>query len=84
MSTLRYRSEEHFTSLAIECQGLQHKKHTVSRDARQQTTSRNLRIREDTAKYLFNLDVDSAFYDPKSRSLRDNPMAHLPEGEQGT
>lgn len=28
---------------------------------------RNLRIREDTAKYLFNLDVDSAYYDPKAR-----------------
>jgi pre-mRNA-processing factor SLU7 len=28
---------------------------------------RNLRIREDTAKYLLNLDVNSAHYDPKSR-----------------
>lgn len=30
---------------------------------------RDLRIREDTAKYLLNLDVDSAFYDPKSRCV---------------
>ena len=36
---------------------------------------RNLRIREDTAKYLYNLDVDSAYYDPKSRAMRDNPFA---------
>lgn len=28
---------------------------------------RNLRIREDTAKYLLNLDPESAYYDPKSR-----------------
>jgi hypothetical protein len=28
---------------------------------------RNLRIREDIAKYLLNLDVNSAYYDPKSR-----------------
>lgn len=28
---------------------------------------RNLRIREDTAKYLLNLDLESAYYDPKSR-----------------
>lgn len=35
---------------------------------------RNLRIREDTAKYLLNLDVKSAYYDPKSRSMRDNPL----------
>eukprot|EP00983_Pelagomonas_calceolata_P017973 563377-Pelagomonas_calceolata.AAC.6 len=28
---------------------------------------RNLRIREDTAKYLLNLDTNSAYYDPKSR-----------------
>jgi pre-mRNA-processing factor SLU7 len=36
-------------------------------------TVRNLRIREDTAKYLRNLDPDSAFYDPKTRSMRENP-----------
>lgn len=34
---------------------------------------RNLRIREDTAKYLLNLDPDSAYYDPKSRSMREDP-----------
>merc|ERR1712226_887501 len=34
---------------------------------------RNLRIREDTAKYLRNLDLNSAYYDPKTRSMRDNP-----------
>lgn len=38
-------------------------------------TVRNLRIREDTAKYLINLDPDSAHYDPKTRSMRDNPNA---------
>ena len=36
-------------------------------------TVRNLRIREDTPKYLRNLSLDSAFYDPKSRSMRANP-----------
>ena len=34
---------------------------------------RNLRIREDTAKYLLNLDPTSAHYDPKSRSMREDP-----------
>lgn len=34
---------------------------------------RNLRIREDTAKYLLNLDASSAHYDPKSRSMREDP-----------
>ena len=39
---------------------------------RQQSTStRQLRIREDTAKYLLNLDLDSAKYDPKTRSMVD-------------
>lgn len=33
--------------------------------------TRNLRIREDTAKYLLNLDLDSAKYDPKTRSMVD-------------
>ena len=36
-------------------------------------TARNLRIRENMAKYLRNLDLNSAYYDPKSRSMRDNP-----------
>lgn len=40
---------------------------------RQQSTStRNLRLREDTAKYLLNLDLDSAKYDPKTRSMIDS------------
>ncbi len=38
-------------------------------------TQRNLRIREHTAKYLLNLDPNSAHYDPKSRSMRSNPLA---------
>lgn len=42
--------------------------------AEMKTTVRNLRIREDTAKYLRNLDPNSAFYDPKTRSMRDNPL----------
>lgn len=39
-------------------------------------TARNLRIREDTPKYLRNLSLDSAFYDPKSRSMRSNPYGN--------
>lgn len=45
------------------------------------TTIRNLRIREDTAKYLRNLDIDSAYYDPKTRSMRDNPNKEVDESE---
>merc|ERR1712087_816708 len=32
--------------------------------AQMKVTARNLRIREDTAKYLRNLDLNSAYYDP--------------------
>jgi len=32
-----------------------------------------VRIREDRAKYLYNLNVHSAHYDPKTRSMRENP-----------
>ena len=53
-------------------------------------TVRNLRIREDTAKYLRNLDLQSAYYDPKTRSMRENPTpndhpsdAFVPSGEGG-
>ncbi|GAA6062686.1 hypothetical protein JCM10212_002509 [Sporobolomyces blumeae] len=44
-------------------------------DTKTRVTVRNLRIREDTAKYLMNLDVDSAYYDPKTRSMREAPKA---------
>lgn len=46
-----------------------------------QMSVRNLRIREDTAKYLLNLDVGSAFYDPKSRAMRANPYENV--GKKG-
>ncbi|KAJ8684415.1 hypothetical protein QAD02_020207 [Eretmocerus hayati] len=41
----------------------------------EEAKKQNLRIREDTAKYLRNLDPNSAYYDPKTRSMRDNPYA---------
>lgn len=51
--------------------------------AQMKVTARNLRIREDTAKYLRNLDPNSAYYDPKSRSMRDNPNPEVaPEESQ--
>lgn len=56
----------------------------ASKDDKLRTTTRNLRIREDTAKYLLNLDVNSAYYDPKSRSMRDDPLKHLPDEEKGS
>jgi len=43
---------------------------------------RNLRIREDTAKYLLNLDANSAHYDPKSRSMREDPQPNKPANEK--
>ncbi|XP_059052996.1 pre-mRNA-splicing factor Slu7 [Achroia grisella] len=50
-------------------------------DSKQRITVRNLRIREDTAKYLRNLDPNSAYYDPKTRSMRDNPDPAAAESE---
>ncbi|CAJ1936591.1 unnamed protein product [Cylindrotheca closterium] len=49
--------------------------------AQMKVTARNLRIREDTAKYLRNLDANSAYYDPKSRSMRQNPNPEIPNDE---
>ncbi|KAF6780301.1 hypothetical protein AHF37_00185 [Paragonimus kellicotti] len=43
-------------------------------DSKHRQSIRNLRIREDTAKYLFNLDPNSAYYDPKTRAMRENPF----------
>ena len=50
-------------------------------DTKTRITVRNLRIREDTAKYLINLDPSSAYYDPKTRSMRDNPLLNIPPEE---
>ena len=50
-------------------------------DTKTRITVRNLRIREDTAKYLINLDPSSAYYDPKTRSMRDNPLQNVPAEE---
>lgn len=43
---------------------------------------RNLRIREDTAKYLLNLDVNSSHYDPKTRSMREDPLPDADPNEK--
>jgi len=51
----------------------------VNKDPRVRTAVRNLRQREDTAKYLRNLDPKSAVYDGKSRIMKDNPNPDLPE-----
>lgn len=42
-------------------------------DTDKRISVRNLRIREDRAKYLYNLNPESAYYDPKSRSMREAP-----------
>ncbi|KAF1625845.1 UNVERIFIED_CONTAM: Pre-mRNA-splicing factor SLU7, partial [Eudyptes robustus] len=55
---------------------------SVDMDSRTRITVRNLRIREDTAKYLYNLDPNGPYYDPKSRSMRENPFAGRPGKEQ--
>lgn len=51
-------------------------------DASERYTVRNLRIREDTAKYLRNLDLSSAHYDPKTRSMRNNPYEETGLGKE--
>eukprot|EP00388_Colpodella_angusta_P004428 GDKJ01014623.1.p1 GENE.GDKJ01014623.1~~GDKJ01014623.1.p1 ORF type:complete len:383 (+),score=59.91 GDKJ01014623.1:30-1178(+) len=40
----------------------------------QGTMFTSMRSRTDVAKYLLNLDLSSAMYDPKTRSMRENPM----------
>lgn len=41
----------------------------------QPTSTRQLRLREDTAKYLIDLNLDSAKYDPKTRSMDTTTQA---------
>ncbi|KAK3336996.1 Pre-mRNA splicing Prp18-interacting factor-domain-containing protein [Cercophora scortea] len=46
-------------------------KYAEESDVGRATTKQSIRIREDTAKYLLNLDSDSAKYNPKKRALVD-------------
>lgn len=50
-------------------------------DTKNRITVRNLRLREDTAKYLINLNPESAYYDPKTRAMRDAPEEGLSKDE---
>lgn len=49
----------------------------------QPTSTRQLRLREDTAKYLLDLDLDSARYDPKTRTMdtSSQSLANTAEGD---
>ena len=54
----------------------------TSADPKAKGIQKNLRIREDTAKYLRNLDPNSAPYDPKSRSMKENPNPDIASEDQ--
>lgn len=53
----------------------------VDKDPKVRTAVRNLRQREDIAKYLRNLDPNSAAYDGKARIMKENPNPHLAESD---
>lgn len=53
---------------------------TIPENPNNVVASQNLRIREDTAKYLLNLDPESAHYDPKTRSMNENPHENNDNG----
>ena len=54
----------------------------TTKDPKVRTDVRNLRQREDVAKYLRNLDPNSAPYDGKARIMKENPNPDLPENDQ--
>eukprot|EP00817_Percolomonadidae_sp_ATCC50343_P004642 CAMPEP_0117423044 /NCGR_PEP_ID=MMETSP0758-20121206/3764_1 /TAXON_ID=63605 /ORGANISM="Percolomonas cosmopolitus, Strain AE-1 (ATCC 50343)" /LENGTH=400 /DNA_ID=CAMNT_0005206031 /DNA_START=113 /DNA_END=1312 /DNA_ORIENTATION=- len=53
----------------------------VPEDGKVKSTIRNLRQRENIAKYLRNLDPNSAYYDAKTRSMRENPNPNVDPAE---
>ena len=57
------------------------RKHVGAKSSQVGLTIKNLRQRENTAKYLMNLNPNSAYYDPKSRSMRANPHPELDPSE---
>ena len=59
-------------------------KMNANRNGGAKMSVRNLRIREDTAKYLLNLDVNSAYYDPKDALDARGAAARGGNARQGT
>ncbi|KAK2385921.1 pre-mRNA-splicing factor SLU7-A [Trifolium repens] len=57
------------------------KKRVRTTDGGSTGTVRNLRIREDTAKYLINVN-SSPYYNPKSRSMREDPFPDADPNEK--
>jgi pre-mRNA-processing factor SLU7 len=57
------------------------KKRVRTTDGGSTGTVRNLRIREDTAKYLINVN-SSSYYNPKSRSMREDPFPDADPNEK--
>eukprot|EP00697_Spironema_sp_BW2_P016052 gnl/Spiro4/7150_TR3724_c0_g1_i1.p1 gnl/Spiro4/7150_TR3724_c0_g1~~gnl/Spiro4/7150_TR3724_c0_g1_i1.p1 ORF type:complete len:550 (+),score=167.18 gnl/Spiro4/7150_TR3724_c0_g1_i1:76-1650(+) len=51
-------------------------------DTKQRTSVRNLRIREDLPKYLRNLNPNSAYFDPKTRTMRGDPNPEIDPKER--
>ncbi|KAL2898020.1 Pre-mRNA-splicing factor SLU7-A [Bienertia sinuspersici] len=51
-------------------------------ESKQWILRRNLCIREDTTKCLLNLDVDSAYYDPKTQSMCEDPLLDADPNEK--
>ncbi|MBA0792669.1 hypothetical protein Gohar_017147 [Gossypium harknessii] len=56
-------------------------KHVRTTDGGSTGTVRNLCTWEDTVKYLLNLDVNSAYYDPKTRSMCEDPLPNADPNE---
>jgi pre-mRNA-processing factor SLU7 len=82
--TAEQEAEDEEGFKAAESEGVLGAKHSTGHQRGSQGAKmsvRNLRIREDTAKYLVNLDLGSAFYDPKTRSMRANP--YIGTGKEG-
>lgn len=64
------QAEDNDHGAGDELEGVKYEEET-DMGRQQSTATRNLRLREDTAKYLLNLDLDGAKYDPKTRSMQD-------------
>nr|CAG4710270.1 unnamed protein product [Naegleria fowleri] len=73
--------DEYFSSSDSGDEDLEQSARNGKKEVKTASVSQSMRTREDIPKYLYNLELDSAHYDPKTRSMRGNPLPFVDPSE---
>ncbi|EFC50244.1 hypothetical protein NAEGRDRAFT_34959 [Naegleria gruberi] len=73
--------DEYFSSSDSGDEDLDKSGRSGKKEVKTTSVSQSIRTREDIPKYLYNLELDSAHYDSKTRSMRGNPLPFVDPSE---